>query len=208
MHTPLWRACAGVACATSGTYMFACISIAAIPSPLRRGTVSHIYLRRTFLQANPMNACTASYSCVSAMLAPRAYGYCSGYSSRTLLCEGRRINYNKKVSGDVAATFETYDLRSRRSYTHATLKPFNVSTPPPLKSLRVLVPVQGYSIYGICDAAKQCCTNAEASLRLIAIVADVGLRCISGSALMPGRALLLGNALLKCGVFLSSLRTA
>jgi len=50
--------------------------------------------------------------------------------------------------------------------------------------------------------------NAEASLRLIAIVADVGQRWISGSALMSGRALLLGNALLKCGVFLSSLRTA
>ena len=43
--------------------------------------------------------------------------------------------------------------------------------------------------------------NAEASLRLIAIVADVGQRWISGSALMLGRALLLGNALLKWGVF-------
>ena len=158
MRTLLWRACAGIACAAGGAYMSVCTSIAAIPPPPGRGTVGHTYLRRTLLKANPMNACTTSYSGISALLAPRAYGYCSGHSSRTLLCDCMCIHSNKKVSGDVATTLETYDLMSRRLSTHATPKPFNVGTSPPLMSLCVLLTVQGDSIDGICDAVKQCCT--------------------------------------------------
>ena len=158
MHTPLWRACVGVACATSGTYMFACISIAAIPSPLRRGTVSHVYLRRTFLQANPMNACTAPYSSIPVLLSPRAYGYCAGHSSRTLLCDCTCINLYQTKSGDAATTFETYICMTQRLFTHATPTRFNAGTRLPHKFLRVLLTVQGVITNGICDALKQCCT--------------------------------------------------
>ena len=117
-------ACAGVAWAASGTYMFACFVIAAISSPLGRGTVCHIYL---------MNTYTAQYSGIPALLSPCGYGYCAGHSSRTLLCDCTCINLYQTKSGDVATTLETYICMTQRLFTHATPTRFNAGRRLPHK---------------------------------------------------------------------------
>merc|ERR1719149_120430 len=59
-------------------------------------------------------------------------------------------------SGDLAAAIETYDLMSRRLFTHATPTLFNAGTPIPQMSSCFLLTMQSDSINGIYDTLKQC----------------------------------------------------
>jgi len=59
-------------------------------------------------------------------------------------------------TGDVAAAIETYDLMSRRCFTHATPTLFNAGTPTPQMSSCFLLTMQSDSIDGIYDTLKQC----------------------------------------------------
>jgi len=59
-------------------------------------------------------------------------------------------------SGDVAAAIETYDLMSRRYFTHATPTLFNAGTPQPQMSSCFLLTMKEDSIEGIYDTLKQC----------------------------------------------------
>jgi ribonucleoside-diphosphate reductase alpha subunit len=59
-------------------------------------------------------------------------------------------------SGDVAAAIETYDLMSKRYFTHATPTLFNAGTPTPQMSSCFLLTMQSDSIDGIYDTLKQC----------------------------------------------------
>eukprot|EP00435_Cladocopium_sp_Y103_P049916 s129_g15.t1 len=58
--------------------------------------------------------------------------------------------------GDVAATLETYDLMSRKFFTHATPTLFNSGTPKPQMSSCFLLKMKEDSIEGIYDTLKQC----------------------------------------------------
>jgi len=58
--------------------------------------------------------------------------------------------------GDAAAAIETYDLMSRRFFTHATPTLFNAGTPTPQMSSCFLLTMQSDSIDGIYDTLKQC----------------------------------------------------
>merc|ERR1712060_642549 len=58
--------------------------------------------------------------------------------------------------GDVAAAVETYDLMSRRFFTHATPTLFNAGTPTPQMSSCFLLTMKDDSIDGIYDTLKQC----------------------------------------------------
>ena len=58
--------------------------------------------------------------------------------------------------GDVAATVETYDLMSRKFFTHATPTLFNSGTPKPQMSSCFLLKMKEDSIEGIYDTLKQC----------------------------------------------------
>jgi len=58
--------------------------------------------------------------------------------------------------GDVAAAIETYDLMSRKLFTHATPTLFNGGTPTPQMSSCFLLTVKSDSIEGIYDTLKQC----------------------------------------------------
>jgi ribonucleoside-diphosphate reductase alpha subunit len=57
---------------------------------------------------------------------------------------------------DVDAAIETYDLMSKRYFTHATPTLFNAGTPCPQMSSCFLLTVQSDSIAGIYDTLKQC----------------------------------------------------
>jgi len=59
-------------------------------------------------------------------------------------------------SGDLAAALETYDLMSRRRFTHATPTLFNAGTPTPQMSSCFLLTMKSDSIDGIYDTLKQC----------------------------------------------------
>merc|ERR1719316_394019 len=59
-------------------------------------------------------------------------------------------------SGDVAAAIETYDLMSKRFFTHATPTLFNAGTPTPQMSSCFLLTMKSDSIEGIYDTLKQC----------------------------------------------------
>merc|ERR1711933_384870 len=59
-------------------------------------------------------------------------------------------------AGDVNAAIETYDLMSRRFFTHATPTLFNAGTPQPQMSSCFLLTMQSDSIDGIYDTLKQC----------------------------------------------------
>jgi len=59
-------------------------------------------------------------------------------------------------AGNVAAAIETYNLMSRRYFTHATPTLFNAGTPRPQMSSCFLLTTQGDSIEGIYDTLKQC----------------------------------------------------
>jgi len=58
--------------------------------------------------------------------------------------------------GDVDGAIETYDLMSRRYFTHATPTLFNAGTPTPQMSSCFLLTVKNDSIDGIYDTLKQC----------------------------------------------------
>jgi len=58
--------------------------------------------------------------------------------------------------GDLAAAAETYDLMSRRRFTHATPTLFNAGTPVPQMSSCFLLTVKEDSIEGIYDTLAQC----------------------------------------------------
>jgi len=58
--------------------------------------------------------------------------------------------------GDVAAAIETYDLMSRRFFTHASPTLFNAGTPMPQMSSCFLLTMQSDSVEGIYDTLKQC----------------------------------------------------
>eukprot|EP00438_Fugacium_kawagutii_P023835 Skav212420 [mRNA] locus=scaffold202:79817:93145:+ [translate_table: standard] len=58
--------------------------------------------------------------------------------------------------GDLAATLETYDLMSRKFFTHATPTLFNSGTPKPQMSSCFLLKMQDDSIEGVYDTLKQC----------------------------------------------------
>merc|ERR1719350_761717 len=59
-------------------------------------------------------------------------------------------------AGNVAAAKETYDLMSRRMFTHATPTLFNAGTPQPQMSSCFLLTMKSDSIDGIYDTLKQC----------------------------------------------------
>merc|ERR1711957_731369 len=59
-------------------------------------------------------------------------------------------------SGDVAAAIQTYDLMSRRLFTHATPTLFNAGTPQPQMSSCFLLTCKNDSIDGIYDTLKRC----------------------------------------------------
>merc|ERR1712176_1600348 len=58
--------------------------------------------------------------------------------------------------GDVVSAVETYDLMSRRFFTHATPTLFNAGTPTPQMSSCFLLTMKNDSIEGIYDTLKQC----------------------------------------------------
>ena len=58
--------------------------------------------------------------------------------------------------GDLAATLETYDLMSKKLFTHATPTLFNSGTPKPQMSSCFLLKMKQDSIEGIYDTLKQC----------------------------------------------------
>jgi ribonucleoside-diphosphate reductase alpha subunit len=59
-------------------------------------------------------------------------------------------------AGNVTAAIETYDLMSRRFFTHATPTLFNAGTPKPQMSSCFLLTMKDDSIEGIYDTLKQC----------------------------------------------------
>jgi len=59
-------------------------------------------------------------------------------------------------SGDVDLAIETYDLMSRRYFTHATPTLFNAGTPHPQMSSCFLLTMREDSVEGIFDTLKQC----------------------------------------------------
>eukprot|EP00440_Ansanella_granifera_P054897 gb/GFBE01059511.1/.p1 GENE.gb/GFBE01059511.1/~~gb/GFBE01059511.1/.p1 ORF type:complete len:808 (+),score=292.27 gb/GFBE01059511.1/:1-2424(+) len=58
--------------------------------------------------------------------------------------------------GNLAAVLETYDLMSRKFFTHATPTLFNAGTPAPQMSSCFLLTMKGDNIEGIYDTLKQC----------------------------------------------------
>jgi len=66
-------------------------------------------------------------------------------------------------AGDVQATVETYDLMSRRLFTHATPTLFNAGTPTPQMSSCFLLTMQSDSIDGIYNTLKQCALISKAA---------------------------------------------
>jgi ribonucleoside-diphosphate reductase alpha subunit len=58
--------------------------------------------------------------------------------------------------GDIACAIETYDLMSRRTFTHATPTLFNAGTPTPQMSSCFLLTIKDDSIEGVYDTLKQC----------------------------------------------------
>jgi ribonucleoside-diphosphate reductase alpha subunit len=59
-------------------------------------------------------------------------------------------------TGDLSAAIETYDLMSRRLFTHASPTLFNAGTPTPQMSSCFLLTMQSDSIEGIYSTLKQC----------------------------------------------------
>jgi len=59
-------------------------------------------------------------------------------------------------AGDVASAIETYDMMSRRLFTHATPTLFNAGTPTPQMSSCFLLTMKSDSIEGVYDTLKSC----------------------------------------------------
>lgn len=66
--------------------------------------------------------------------------------------------------GDLKATLETYDLMSRKFFTHATPTLFNSGTPKPQMSSCFLLKMKEDSIEGIYDTLKQCALISKSVL--------------------------------------------
>ena len=66
--------------------------------------------------------------------------------------------------GDLVATLETYDLMSRKFFTHATPTLFNSGTPKPQMSSCFLLKMKEDSIEGIYDTLKQCALISKSVL--------------------------------------------
>ncbi|CAJ1370832.1 unnamed protein product [Effrenium voratum] len=65
--------------------------------------------------------------------------------------------------GDLPAALETYDLMSRKFFTHATPTLFNAGTPEPQMSSCFLLKMKEDSIEGIYDTLKQCAMISKAA---------------------------------------------
>eukprot|EP00435_Cladocopium_sp_Y103_P072616 s14_g40.t2 len=65
--------------------------------------------------------------------------------------------------GDLEATLESYDLMSRKFFTHATPTLFNSGTPKPQMSSCFLLTMKDYSIEGIYDTLKQCAVISKSA---------------------------------------------
>merc|ERR1711971_1356508 len=65
--------------------------------------------------------------------------------------------------GDVAAAIETYELMSRRYFTHATPTLFNAGTPKPQMSSCFLLSAQSDSLNGIYHTIKQCALISQSA---------------------------------------------
>jgi ribonucleotide reductase alpha subunit len=65
--------------------------------------------------------------------------------------------------GDVKAAVETYDLMSRRYFTHATPTLFNAGTPAPQMSSCFLLTMKQDSIEGIYDTLRQCANISKSA---------------------------------------------
>jgi ribonucleoside-diphosphate reductase alpha chain len=57
---------------------------------------------------------------------------------------------------DIKSAIQTYDLMSRKFFTHATPTLFNAGTPNPQMSSCFLLTMKGDSITGIYDTLTQC----------------------------------------------------
>ncbi|CAE7422504.1 RNR1 [Symbiodinium natans] len=66
-------------------------------------------------------------------------------------------------TGDIRAALETYDLMSRKFFTHATPTLFNAGTPQPQMSSCFLLKMQDDSIEGIYDTLKQCASISKSA---------------------------------------------
>jgi len=67
-----------------------------------------------------------------------------------------RVACGIHAGGDVESAIESYDLMSRKLFTHATPTLFNAGTPTPQMSSCFLLTVKDDSIDGIYDTLKQC----------------------------------------------------
>merc|ERR1712003_169693 len=67
-----------------------------------------------------------------------------------------RVACGIHAGGAVQAAIETYELMSRRYFTHATPTLFNAGTPMPQMSSCFLLTMKSDSIEGIYDTLKQC----------------------------------------------------
>ena len=65
----------------------------------------------------------------------------------------------------MAAALETYDLMSRKFFTHATPTLFNSGTPKPQMSSCFLLKMQEDSIEGVYDTLKQCALISKSVAR-------------------------------------------
>merc|ERR1719235_1592781 len=65
--------------------------------------------------------------------------------------------------GNVEAAVQTYDLMSRRFFTHATPTLFNSGTPKPQLSSCFLLTMKEDSIAGIYDTLKQCALISQSA---------------------------------------------
>ncbi|CAL1141766.1 unnamed protein product [Cladocopium goreaui] len=65
--------------------------------------------------------------------------------------------------GDLKSALETYDLMSRKFFTHATPTLFNAGTPHPQMSSCFLLKMQGDSIDGIYDTLKLCAVISKSA---------------------------------------------
>ena len=81
-------------------------------------------------------------------------------------------------SGDVKAAIETYDLMSRRYFTHATPTLFNAGTPQPQMSSCFLLVMKNDSIDSIYDTLKQCALISKSAGGIGVAVSHSGQGCI------------------------------
>ena len=73
--------------------------------------------------------------------------------------------------GDLSAALETYDLMSRKFFTHATPTLFNAGTPKPQMSSCFLLKMQEDSIEGIYDTL-----SPDSCSGLLFICCELGVR--------------------------------